>query len=228
MIGNRDLVTGKGDFAAYEDLYIEARQDGQKKLKPEDAFLYLLDRGVFRVGLTLTCSVCDLQFWAALDNVAELMTCEVCGSRFDIKRQLKDRGWMYRRSGLFGNENNQEGSIPVALTLQQLSANLRSTYSGSLFMTNMALKPVSAQIEPCETDLFIAVQAHETIQVVVGECKDGGGAITADDARKMSAVADAFPWEHFDPYILFSKTGPFTAEDISNCSLAQPKHSRQG
>lgn len=64
-------------------------------------------------------------------------------------------------------------------------------------------------------------------QVVVGECKDVGGVITADDARKMSAVADAFPWEHFDPYILSSKTGPFTAEDISNCFLAQPKHSRQ-
>jgi hypothetical protein len=227
IIGNRDLAAGTGDFSAYEDLYIRPRQSGQKKLKPEDAFLYLLDKGAFRVGLTLTCSVCDLQFWAALDNVAELMTCEVCGSRFDIKRQLKDRDWMYRRSGLFGKDNNQEGSIPVALTLQQLSANLRSSYSGSMFITNLTLKPVSAQIEPCETDLFVAIQAHETVQVIVGECKDSGGSITGDDARKMAAVADAFPREHFDPYVLFSKTAPFTDDDIANCGLAQPKYSRQ-
>jgi hypothetical protein len=115
----------------------------------------------------------------------------------------------------------------VALTLQQLSANLRSSYSGSMFITNLTLKPVSAQIEPCETDLFVAIQAHETVQVIVGECKDSGGSITGDDARKMAAVADAFPREHFDPYVLFSKTAPFTDDDIANCGLAQPKYSRQ-
>jgi hypothetical protein len=225
IIGDRD-GTGKVNFSAYEDLYIDSLSDRRSKLKPEDAFLYLLDKGVFRVGLTLTCSVCELEFWATIDDVEEMMTCDVCGSRFDIKRQLKDKRWMYRRSGLFGKENNQEGSIPVALTLQQLSANLRTSHSGSLFLTNLSLRSLTAHIEPCETDLFVAVQAHDAIQIVVGECKDVGGGISADDARKMAAVADAFPLETFDPYILFSKTSPFTAEDIENCSLAQPEHSR--
>jgi hypothetical protein len=226
IIGNRHPVTGKPDFSDYEGLFIEQRDPKRAKLTPEDAFLYLLDKRVFRVGLTLTCSVCALQFWASVDDVSAEMACDLCGNRFSITRQLKDRSWMYRRSGLFGSNNNQEGSIPVALTLQQLAANLDSSYSPSLFLTNMSLKPITAIIDPCETDIVVATQGHDGIQVAVGECKDAGGVITAEDARKMGAVADAFPADKFDPYVIFSKTAPFTPEDIANCRLAQPKNQR--
>jgi hypothetical protein len=225
IIGNRDLE-GRLHFSEYESIFLEPREPKKTKLTPEDAFLYLLDKGVFRAGLTLTCSVCELEFWVGLDDLSTQMDCDVCGRRFNISRQLKDRGWTYRRSGLFGRDNNQEGSIPVALTLQQLVANLDSLYDGSLFLTNISLKPVTAKIEPCETDLFVAMQGQDRVQVAVGECKDAGGAITAEDARKMAAVADSFPHEQFESYVIFSKTAPFTPEDIENCRQAQPKNQR--
>jgi hypothetical protein len=95
-----------------------------------------------------------------------------------------------------------------------------------LFSTNMSLRSGTTPISRCETDLFIAALGHWGIQIVIGECKDAGGAITADDAKKMSAVADAFPTDIFEPYILFSKTGAFTPDDIANCRLAQPEHER--
>ena len=122
LIGNADPQTHRPRFEEYENLFIEER-DFSKKLKPEDAFLYLLSHNVFRVGMTLKCTICELPFWISLDDASTEVTCEMCGGRFNVLRQLKNRGdWRYRRSGIFGSDNHQEGSIPVALTLHQLQA----------------------------------------------------------------------------------------------------------
>lgn len=223
LIGNTDPVTHQPRFSEYEELYIEQREPGTK-LKPHDVFLYLLEKRVFRVGLSLKCPNCELHFWVHLDDLSTLINCELCGKSFDITRQLKDRSWTYRRSGLFGQENNQEGGIPVALTLQQLHTHL-GTASGSMFLTNMSLSPLTAHIAHCETDIFVALSAGDKIQIAVGECKDAGGQIELDDAKKLAAVADAFPPHRFEPFIIFSKTAPFTPDEIENCRAAQMAHS---
>jgi hypothetical protein len=217
IIGNCDPVSGRPRFP-YDDLFIEGA-----RLKPEQAFLYLLDKGVFRVGLTLNCPVCELSFWVHLDDVSTQINCELCGNSFKITRQLKDRAWAYRRSGLFGKEDNQEGSIPVALTLQQLDTCVNRSFGGSLLLTNMLLQPAGANIQACETDIFVAISKGDILQVAVGECKDAGGPIELDDAKKLAAVADSLDSAKFEAYIVFSKTGPFTPEEIENCRGAQLK-----
>jgi hypothetical protein len=225
-IGNLDPETRRPRFVEYERLFIEQRELS-KKLKPEDAFLYLLSRGVFRVGITLTCTICELPFWISLDDASTEVTCEMCGGRFNVLRQLKTRDWKYRRSGIFGSDNHQEGSIPVALTLHQLQAHFYSTPGRSLFLPNMNLAPSKAEIPPCESDLFIAVQEGEDTLLAVGECKDAGGSITKEDATKMAAVADALSNSGLHCYIIFSKTAAFTADDVENCRLAnQPGQTR--
>jgi hypothetical protein len=87
----------------------------------------------------------------------------------------------------------------------------------------MLLEPLDAQIQPCETDLFAAVQRGDRIDIAVGECKDSGGTIELDDATKLAAVADLFPTQKFDTYIVFAKTGAFSSEEIQNCRAAQIK-----
>lgn len=216
LIANRDPETGTPEFEDYENLFIEER-DWSTKLKPDDVFGYLLDRGVFRVGLSLRCPTCELPFWISLDDASTMTTCEVCGAGFSVLRQLKTRDWRYRRSGIFGKDNHQEGSIPVALTLQQLHTQFHSWSGNSLFLPNMTLKPLRANIESCETDIFIATQDGSDTMLAIGECKDAGGCITAEDARKMSAVSDALSKSGLQCYIVFSKTAPFTTEDIENC-----------
>jgi hypothetical protein len=180
----------------------------------------LLDRGVFRAGLTLTCTNCELAFWISLDDASTVTTCEVCGAKFNVLRQLKTRDWKYRRSGLFGRDNNQEGSIPVALTLQQLHTQFHSLYGSSLFLPNMSLQPVTSSIVPCETDIFIAAQEGSEMVLAVGECKDAGGTITADDVEKMTAVAQALSNCGLHCYVIFAKTGSFTTAETENCKLA--------
>ena len=87
------------------------------------------------MGLELTCRHCELPFWLSLDEAKTTAECVYCGRTFGIVAQLKDRDWAFRRSGLFGRNDNQEGGIPVALTLQQLDTALsmdRMLYATSL------------------------------------------------------------------------------------------------
>ncbi|MGA9391935.1 MAG: hypothetical protein WBV69_15995 [Candidatus Sulfotelmatobacter sp.] len=226
IIGNRHPETGVPRFADYEKLFIEER-DFSTKLKPEDVFAYLLERGVFRAGITLTCTICELPFWISIDDASTETTCEVCGGKFNVLRQLRTRDWKYRRSGIFGIDNHQEGSIPVALTLQQLNAHFDSLFGSSLFLPNMKLEPAGANIEACETDIFVAIREGSETLMAVGECKDAGGCISKEDARKMAGVADALSDYGLHCYIVFSKTAPFTGEEVENCRLANESGSNR-
>jgi hypothetical protein len=40
--------------------------------------------------------------------------------------------------------------------------------------------------------------------------------------RNLSQVADAFPNDRVAPFVIFSKTSPFTADEIVRCRAAQP------
>jgi hypothetical protein len=194
-----------------------------KQLTVTSAFDYLLEKGVFRVGLELTCSNCDLLFWLALESLKHEVICEYCGKSFNVTPQLKDRDWRYRRSGLFGKDNHQEGAIPVALTLQQLESNIRFLDS-RLFATSFKLEPVSAKISSCETDLVsLSQDLSGRVQLVIGECKSGGieNEITEDDVRHLVTVANAFPPDRVRTYIVFSKTGSFTQDEVLRCRNAQ-------
>jgi transposase len=104
-----------------------------------------------------------------------------------------------------------------------LSSSATDCYGRSLLLTNMLLKSAGASIPDCETDLFVALPKGSSIQVAIGECKDAGGHIDPDDAKKLAAVADAFPSDKFESYIVFSKTAPFTQDEIENCRAAQFK-----
>src|SRR5207245_10742754 len=94
-IGQYDSATQKINFEAYESLYLQPRKT--EKLKPEDAFVYLLERGVFRAGLNFNCPACRLDFWLSIDDFATEVDCEYCGKGFNVMPQLRDRDWAYRR-----------------------------------------------------------------------------------------------------------------------------------
>jgi hypothetical protein len=122
---------------------------------------------------------------------------------------------------LFGREDHQQGAVPVALTLQQMDTIL---HGPMVYVTSMVLEPAGARIVPCETDLVIVSEKDyhdDTVGIAVGECK-GRGEITEEDVRKLTQVADAFPKDRIRAYIVFSKTAPFTAEEIARCRAAQP------
>lgn len=205
LIGDIDPNTKAPRFSDFDSLYIEPRERG--KLGPSAVFDYLVSRGVFRVGLELRCSNCDLVSWTSLDDVRTKSICVYCGFQFDVTRQLRDRDWRYRRSGLFGRDDHQEGIIPVALTLQQLDTTLNERLL--MYSTALKFRPDTADIEKCEVD-FLAIIAgmpgisEAPVQIILGEAKTRKK-IDAQDARKLGRLADAVPPDIAQTFIMFSK-----------------------
>jgi hypothetical protein len=221
IIGNNDPATHIPRFDRYKSLYIEPRD--KRDLKPEDAFLYLLKKGVFRAGLKLACPTCQLDFWITLDDAKSTGQCPYCGIEFNVLPQLRDRNWAYRRSGLLGRDDNQRGGIPVAVTLQQLDTMLGGRLLA--YAPGMELKPGPATIEPCEADLVVLASSFphsgKPLELVIAECKDAGGEITEEDVRKLTKVAEALRESPCDVYLLFAKCGQFTDAEIERCKNAR-------
>ena len=103
-------------FKKYEELYIEPWET--PKLKVQNVFDFLLKKDFLRPGLELICSHCKLSNWLSLQEINDIWKCNYCGNDNKTSLQLKDRGdWKFRKSGFFAKDNNQEGTIPVVLTL---------------------------------------------------------------------------------------------------------------
>lgn len=222
-IRQEDSETKVVAFSKFENLFIESRDT--RKLSPEDPLKYLAKNGVFRVGLELKCKSCELTFWRHLDDLKTILNCEYCGNEFNITPQLRDRDWAYRRSGLFGRDDNQAGSIPVILTLQQLDT--FTHMHPAIYATSMEIEPKTVSINKCETDFVLVTKAHDPrVQIVIGECKTRKE-ITEHDVLNLAKVADAFPRERFDVFILFSKLNGFSNEETERCKKAQDPYRKR-
>jgi hypothetical protein len=222
-IRDKDPTTGAIGFDAFKNLHIEARP--RPDMKPDDVLRYLLERRVFRVGLELTCPNCQLPSWLHVDDVKTVSSCPYCDHSHDVTPQLKDRDWRYKRSGIFGRNDDQLGGVPVALTLQQLSTNLHD--SVLMYSAAMSFRPNGAAIEPCESDFVVVAGklgiSEAPVQIVFGEAKTEG-LIDAQDIRKLGKLADAVPRELAQTYILLSKTGTFSSDEIEIAKTLNTDH----
>jgi len=218
MIGERDPRNPDARFADHRHLFIEPR-DTRTDLTPRMVFEYLVEKGLFRMGAELKCPTCRLTSWVALDALRQAHVCELCGSAFEATRQLVGSEYRYRRSGVLGLERNAQGAVPVALVLQQLSTALDGIGHRAVYGISYDLNPKPGiNLPVCEVDFLMVItgDGHRTqADVLLGECKDEGGAIDAADVDHLRQVADALPVSRFVTYIVFAKLAPFTAEETA-------------
>lgn len=239
LIGGADPENPDASFEDHKNLYIEPRPRDEK-LNPLSVFGYLVGKGLFRIGAQLTCSHCQMTSWISLDALRQKVICEMCGREFDATRQLVDKeNYHYRRSGVLGAERNAQGAVPVTLTLQQLNANFHSTVRNNQYSTSLDLTPKNGGSLPlCEVDfVWIVTQPYpEKTVVILAECKDrgqsttqggDGGTINAKDIENLRAVADAFPRNRFDVFILLAKLCSFTPQEIELAKSLNEQHRRR-
>jgi hypothetical protein len=217
LIGGK--VPGRPDatFDDHRDLYIEPRPYGTA-LTPGMAFGYMVEKGLFRIGAELDCPGCRLASWVALDQLRQRNTCELCGVEFDATRQLVGGEFRYRRSGVLGLEKNTQGAVPVALVLQQLAVNVATVIRDAIYLPSLELKPKDGVVLPgCETDFLAIYPEHgrKDVELLLGECKDEGGKIDAQDVENVRQIADALATKRFDVFILFAKLSPFSDDEIA-------------
>jgi hypothetical protein len=214
IIGDNDPSNGQPRFSEFEDLYIEYRKGG--KLTPQQVFHYLLDKSVFRAGLELKCTNCLLESWHHLDEIKTVARCELCGTDFNITSQLRDRDWRYRRSGLFGRDDDQHGSVAVALTIQQLHTALHD--NALMFSTALKFSSPAGSINKCEPDFVFLTGGYPRVgqcrlQLLFGECKTHHE-IDEQDVHNLDKLADAIPAQLADAYVMLAKTAAFSDREI--------------
>jgi hypothetical protein len=198
------------DFKNFEGLYIEAR--AETRLKTGSVFRFLLKRDFFRAGVELACDQCELKSWLSLREIDDYWVCNYCGGRNQTSPHLGNEcHWKYRKSGLFAKDNNQEGAIPVILTLLQL----HRQFSHFGYGYSPALK-IRGNSVNCEIDLCVLqYQIGEQIEMGIAECKSEGGEITTDDIMKFKAVQDKLNSIGIKCSLIFSKTAEsFRPEEI--------------
>ena len=182
-------------------------------------FSHLVEKGLFRIGFDLICPACALTSWTSLDALQQRSVCQLCGNAFDATRQLVEKDFAYRRSGVLGLEKNTQGAIPVALLLQQLSVNLMRLRSDRIFGVSYDLLPKveGAGLAKCETDFYVLsrVPNSDKSSLIIGECKDVSGKINTKDIENLRQVADAFPENRFDVFVLLAKLAPFDSGEIA-------------
>jgi hypothetical protein len=216
IIGSTDPNRPDAKFSDHKNLYIESRQKGEA-LTPGAVFGYLVEKGLFRIGVDLHCPSCKMKSWIPLDSLKQKIVCELCGHEHDVTRNLTNMNqWHYRRSGVLGIEKNAQGAVPVCLTLQQLETNCHGDLGQSMYSPSLDLKP-KAGIDGvmCETDFVWVVPRvylNKTV-VVLAECKDAGP-ITIDDVSNLKRIADSLPTKRFETFIILSQISPFTDDEI--------------
>lgn len=235
LIGGKDDNNPEAKFADYKDLYLLPRKRGEA-LSADDVFAFLVNKRLFRIGLDLSCPYCQLSNWYPIDDSRQLVSCQMCGEAFDATDQLIGSKWAYRRSGILGTERNSLGAVPVVLTLQQLDTNLSHLGHQRSYSVSLDLIPTRGEIsKPCEVDFVWLVPRPypDRTVIVIGECKDrgqsperggDGGTINSNDIANLRAVANSFPRERFEVYILLAKLCPFTPSEIELAGSLNSKH----
>jgi hypothetical protein len=211
-----NAIWNGGQFKEHERLYIEQRDT--PTLKTDATFDFLLRNEFFRAGLELKCDRCGLESWLSLRQIDDDWVCEYCGHKNATSLHIRDRGdWQFRKSGLLAKDNNQEGAIPVLLSLLVLRRILDR--EGVLLMTSVK---VTGSVPDCEIDFMYVHHRHGKIEWALGEAKSAGGEIDADDVAHMKDVATQLKTIGVTPYLIFAKTADlFTPAELDLFKIAK-------
>lgn len=234
LIGAPDPENPAANFKNHARLFIE-RRPINSELSPGEVFSHLVAKRIFRIGADLDCPSCRLTSWLPLDDLRQNVDCIYCGADIDTTRHFSIEPLTFRRSGLLGIEKNMQGAIPVTMVLQQLMNNIfgGGLRGGAVYMPSLNVDALDGSWpQPRETDFFAvelsprgSMGRKPCTRIVIGEAKDRGSSIDANDAETMRRITAEFPRERFEVYVIFAKLSAFAENEIAvAAALAQDQN----
>jgi hypothetical protein len=193
-----ELVRDRQGAKASFDLF--RAQFYWREVTPEGVVTFLLNRGVFRPGLEVTCPECQLRPVIEADAIATELTCPLCGANFPSAPRLRKAKWVYQLSGVFRREGGPEGAVPSLLAMGEI---LRSAdVSGrNVMLTAHALEGDGLR---CESDfIYLELDRYGRPSICIGECKDWD-AIDSKDVDNLVQVRNAIRESGSECYVAFS------------------------
>jgi hypothetical protein len=183
-----------------------------RDMGPDGIFSSLLDRGVFRAGLKLSCPNCRLIPYIEADRIGDEIQCPLCGFRFRLAPLIHGREWVFRVSGVFEREGSPHGSIPAILAMTELTR--REFLTGSTIVRPATEITFDGRL--CESDLIgLEISREGFPSVVIGECKSLGE-IDDRDIANLKEVRARLRASGIECYLMFAVLRESFTEDEIN------------
>lgn len=219
-------VIGSSNFNNFKRLFIAPRS--QSELTPQDVWKHLLAKKIFAPYLPKSnpsakkkklfqCRRCGLKSSLSCKAFSGVWVCSFCKYEHYLPEFIDDAfksteidSWRFRKSGLFSKDNNQEGAIPVILTLLQIKKRFHN--SNLLYTTSLHLTPL--QGKECETDFVVLnYRREDDIEIGIGECKSDFGKIDQNDVDNLKNIKKLLDARGLNCHLIFSKTADSFSKD---------------
>lgn len=154
---------------------------------------FLVEKGVFKMGLRLQCPHCLRNSWFSLDNIKDSFICPRCLNIFPAIGNVDGSTWCYKTAGPFSVPNYADGAYAVLLTADFLNDRKMTTMRVTPALSFVAEAPGKGKLE---ADLAAFWQDS-----IYGERKDGilfcecktYGVFQKKDFDRMKFLAKTFP-----------------------------------
>lgn len=215
------------NFKKFHNLYIETRD--KSKLDTKSVFNFLIKKNIFKPKLNFfykiftpkkkfKCRSCGLNKYIKINNYENSWICPYCEHKHNMPQYITEdlqgvvnKYFKFIKSGLFSKDNNQEGAIPVILTLLTFN---RIFFGSDLFhSTSLELK----NHKRCEVDFIVLNYQNKKIELGIAESKSKGQTINKEDVENLKYVQDKINNLNIECYIIFSKTN--NAFEVSELKL---------
>jgi len=223
-------IVYKNGFQKYKHLFIEPRKKGSlnssdviqyllKKdvLVPRQRFLYKLFSELRLNNCLFSCENCGHKTSISPKEFVGFKVCAVCNKELFmplfISKSLSNsrRNWFLEKSEIFKKGTDQEGSVPVILTILQLNRILGHGHELP-WVTALNLRAENSAELKCETDFaFLDPNSRfegteeSRAQIAIGECK-AAEEITDEDITNLCKVRERLMESGITCYLVFSKT----------------------
>ncbi|MBT3690527.1 hypothetical protein HOG11_04195, partial [bacterium] len=154
---------------------------------------YLVEKGVFKLGIRIKCPYCSRKSWFELEKISNNFLCQLCLNDFSAIGNLENSIWCYKTVGPFSIPNYAEGAYAVLLALD---------FFNEYKMTTMRITPllsfsaITADKENIEADFAAfwqdSVYGQKKDGLLFSECKTYG-MFEKKDFTRMRYLAKTFP-----------------------------------
>lgn len=211
-------IIGANQFGQFRNLYIARRN--KRDLEPADVFNFLVEKRVLRPVLaegvdslepvSYSCGACGLSSEIPISIFQGPWKCSYCDEEHALPSEIKNvfsyadmAKWRFVKSGLFALDNNQEGAIPVILSLM-VFGNMYHYGENFCWTTPMQL---NFEVPNAEIDLCVMQYKYgPEIEIGIGEAKSDAGIITEEKTIAMVAARQKLIELGLHCYLIFAKT----------------------
>lgn len=154
---------------------------------------YLVDRGIFKIGLRVQCPHCSRNSWYALEDVHDLFSCPRCLNNFSAPGNTDDSVWCYKTIGPFSVPNYADGAYAVLLTADFFSDR---KMDATRITPSLSFVAESSDKNNIEVDLAAfwqeSIYGEKRDGLLLCECKTYG-MFKRKDFDRMHYLAKLFP-----------------------------------